>query len=233
MFQLSDKLNNIKISKKLPAMIVVAGIVSACVIGVISYLKVQETVYQEQAGKLSALLNARGQELQGYLQSIEEDLNVTAKNPMVLEAMRGFKQSWDALDNGAQDYLQSTYMTDQMENFMYASDDSLYTQMHKNYHPWFRELLLTREYYDIFLVDMAGNLIYSVYKEPDYATNLQSGKWKDTDLANAYKQALAVDAGKQVFFDFRPYGPSKGAPASFISRAVLDEKGVKQGVLVF
>ena len=37
----------------------------------------------------------------------------------------------------------------------------------------------------------------------------------------------------QYFFDFKPYAPSHGAPASFISQAILDENGSLAGILVF
>ena len=81
---------------------------------------------------------------------------------------------------------------------------------------------------------MEGDLIYTVFKELDYATNLQSGEFRDTDLGNAFRAARdAAQRDSHHFFDFKPYAPSHGAPASFISTPILDRDGKLQGVLVF
>lgn len=63
---------------------------------------------------------------------------------------------------------------------------------------------------------------------------MNTGKWKDTDLGNAFRAARdGKDPSKQYFFDFKPYAPSHGAPASFISQAVYTTSGRFLGVLVF
>ena len=68
----------------------------------------------------------------------------------------------------------------------------------------------------------------------DYATNLVRDRWSDTDLGEAFRAASANPShGYQAFFDFQPYGPSHGAPASFISTPILDEGGQFMGALVF
>ena len=53
-----------------------------------------------------------------------------------------------------------------------------------------------------------------MFKELDYATNLNTGQWKDTDLGNVFRAASAnARPGAVAFFDFKPYAPSAGAPA--------------------
>lgn len=47
--------------------------------------------------------------------------------------------------------------------------------MLRKYHPYFRGLMEQHEYYDVFLIDVAGNVIYSVFTESDFATNLENG----------------------------------------------------------
>ena len=77
-----------------------------------------------------------------------------------------------------------------------------------------------------------GSLIYTVFKELDYATNLMTGEYSETDLGNAFRAALNGDGESIHFFDFKPYAPSAGAPASFISMPVRN--GIETlGVLVF
>jgi len=43
-----------------------------------------------------------------------------------------------------------------------------------------------------------------VFKELDYATNVVSGEYKDTDLGNAFRAARDGAPGSEYFFDFKP-----------------------------
>ncbi len=114
-----------------------------------------------------------------------------------------------------------------------AKQDCQYNQIHAHYHPKIRQFLETFGYYDIFLFDLKGNLVYSVFKETDYATNFIDGPYKGTNFGDVYRQALAANRpGMIVLEDFKPYEPSYGAAASFIGSPVFHE-GEKVGVAVF
>jgi len=162
---------------------------------------------------------------------------ITANNGFTKNALKDFKTGWEFIDGNPTQYLQNAYLPDGLDaakriDIIKAKDGSVYSEYHAQYHPFFKDMLEKRGYYDIFLFDTKGNLTYTVFKELDYATNMYSGKWKDTDLANAYKAALNGQKGSISFFDFKPYEPSYGAPASFMSTPVFDN-GRKIGVLVF
>ena len=109
---------------------------------------------------------------------------------------------------------------------------SSYMQAHKKYHASFNAFLEAYSLYDIFMVDLKGNVVYTDFKEKDFATNLKNGVYKDTGLARAYKKALSLNKGEIAFDDFAPYEPSYNAPASFIATPIFDGKK-KVGVLVF
>ena len=110
--------------------------------------------------------------------------------------------------------------------------DSLYMQTHKRYHPQFDAFLQAFSLYDIFLVDLQGNLIYTDFKEKDFATNLKNGIYANTGLGRAFQKGLALNKGQVAFEDFAPYEPSYNAAASFISTPIYIE-GKKEGVLIF
>ena len=110
------------------------------------------------------------------------------------------------------------------------------TMFTKKYHKWFHKLQQDEGYYDVFLFDTEGNLIYSVFKELDYATNFNAGggKWAGSDLGVVYRDAMKITSHSDVAFtDFAPYGPSHGAPASFMAHPVVDGDGKNVGVLAF
>ena len=98
-----------------------------------------------------------------------------------------------------------------------------YGQAHALYHPIYRSHLQRSEYYDIFLIDTEGNVVYSVFKELDYATNLLNGAWRDSGLARVARAALALDEpGALAVEDYAPYGPSYESPAMFLASPIRD-----------
>ncbi len=232
--------NRIKIGTKLPLIITGASLLLSVAIGTANYLSASSATHTTIESKLGAIMEDRKVSLDGYLSSIEQDIRVTATNKMVLGAVTDFDRAWRELGTNQTETLQRLYIEDnphptgQKDNLDAAEDSSRYSAFHREYHPWFRQLLRERGYYDIFLFDLDGNLLYTVFKELDYATNLLDGEWKDTDLGNAYRAAIDnPKAGTINFFDFQPYAPSHGAPASFMSTPLVNEYGVVQGVLVF
>jgi len=110
--------------------------------------------------------------------------------------------------------------------------DSIYMRAHKKYHPSFNKFLDSFSLYDIFLVNLKGDVVYTDFKEKDFATNLKHGVYANTGLAKAYKKALNMKKGEIAFDDFKPYEPSYNAPASFIATPIFID-GEKKGVLVF
>jgi len=115
-----------------------------------------------------------------------------------------------------------------------ADDGSLYSEAHQEYHPYIRQLLETFGYYDIFLVEPeTGFIVYSVYKEIDFATSLKTGPYANTAIGKAFKRALKSSDRDTVFMeDFEPYAPSYNAPAAFISSSVYSGDRLI-GVLIF
>lgn len=115
-----------------------------------------------------------------------------------------------------------------------AAAPASYNRAHAKYHAKIRMFLKKFGYYDIFLIDQeTGNVVYSVYKEIDYATSLRDGPYAHTGLSSAFKKVADV-GGRDVvaLSDFSPYTPSYEDQASFIASPIFD--GDKQvGVLAF
>ena len=109
---------------------------------------------------------------------------------------------------------------------------SSYMTSHSKYHESYNSFLTNFSLYDIFMVDLKGNIVYTVFKEKDYATNLKTGIYSDTGIANVYKNALNLTKGEIAFDDFAPYEPSYYSPASFIGTPVFINSELK-GVLIF
>ncbi len=110
--------------------------------------------------------------------------------------------------------------------------DFSYMEAHKTYHESFDNILTAFSLYDIFLVDLKGNVIYTDFKEKDFATNLKDGPYSNTGLGEVYNKALQLDESKIAFSDFKPYEPSYNQAASFIGTPIYID-GVKKGIMIF
>ncbi|MEJ1161539.1 methyl-accepting chemotaxis protein [Prosthecomicrobium sp. N25] len=231
----------LKIRHKIPLAVVGFALLVGMGVGAASYWTASAKVRTLTEERLTALAEERKGQLSDYLGAIEQDLTVLAANPSVSSALADFEKAFKAIPGDASAALKKTYIHDnpnptgQKHKLDHGPARDGYDAVHARYHPWFRQLLEARGYYDIFLFDRDGNLVYTCFKEEDFSTNFASGKggpWVDTDLGRAYRAALAGKTGSVHFFDFKAYAPSYDVPASFIATPVV-VNGETVGVFAF
>ncbi|MCW8955605.1 MAG: methyl-accepting chemotaxis protein, partial [Gammaproteobacteria bacterium] len=74
-------------------------------------------------------------------------------------------------------------------------------------------------YEDLFLIDTKGNVFYSVEHEKEYQTNLETGKYNDTNLGQLFRKVNK--SGKFGMSDLAKYAPSNDVPAGFMAAPVI------------
>ncbi len=227
------------ISLKLPIIVVALSLVAIVAMGSVSLLASKSTVIEEVEIGMEALGKSKTRAIEAFLQSIDRDLTLTARSEKTASAIAAFSSAFKSYGDPVRE-LQQIYITDNpnpagaKDEMNAAGNGSVYDTAHARYHPYFNALQDAHEYYDVFLFDTEGNLVYSVFKELDYATNMLTGQWKNTDLAEVFRRAIKQGPNDpSVFEDFEPYGPSADAPASFIARPVFNEAGKMVGVLAY
>ncbi|MTI42127.1 methyl-accepting chemotaxis protein [Roseibium hamelinense] len=231
--------NSISVKFKIPAAILCGAMLVGIGIGISSYFTAAREIHLLTEHRLQAVAENRRFELEDYLEAIKTDLKLVSELPFTADALTAFKVAWMDISGDKTSALKKAYISNnphplgEKHLLDSANDNPAYDIVHQTFHPWFRELLIDRGYYDIFLFNKEGDLVYTVFKEEDFATNfMPGGPWAETDLGNAFRAALNGPDNEVHFYDFAPYQPSYGAPASFISRPVV-AGGEKIGVLVF
>lgn len=128
----------------------------------------------------------------------------------------------------------NSYPTGAKSKLDHAADGSDYSHAHALYHPVLRNFLEKFGYYDIFLIDaVTGDMLYSVFKEVDFATSLVDGPYRSTNFGKVVQSAMSNSEKDFVqLIDFEPYDPSYHTPASFIASPVYDGDE-KTGIVVF
>jgi hypothetical protein len=71
-------------------------------------------------------------------------------------------------------------------------------------------------YYDLFLIALNGDVLYTVAKESDLGENLINGSLQRSPLGKCFQKAVNCVA----FEDFEPYAPSNNEPAAFVGAPV-------------
>lgn len=218
-----------RIKHKLPVAALVltlftAGATSMAAITVAG--KQAENIYAED---LAAVADGRRNELKLYLSNIRLDLQSLASRPDTADALRAFTDGWGQVGADTGEELQFRYIEDnpydvgEKDLMDMAMEGDAYDIAHSTYHGRFRNHLKTRGYYDIFLFDTEGNLVYTVFKEIDFATNVVDGDYAQSGLGDVYRGAMDAPTNDVISFaDFERYAPSNGAAASFMSAPVFD-----------
>ncbi len=217
-------------------------IFSVLLITISSFVFARTNIIDGELNQLSLVRDGHKETIEEYFKVIQSDMKTFVADPTTQTAMRDFASAFREIREGGQDpvkYLQRLYIdqnpnpTGKKDLLIAANDGSRYSALHRRYHRFFRTINQEKGFYDVFLVDRSGNLVYTVFKELDYATNLRTGKYKDTNIARAFKRAMqAADSGRIVIEDFKPYAPSNGDPAAFIATAIKSPAGTVLGVYI-
>ncbi len=151
--------------------------------------------------------------------------------PRLSQAISG-KINYETYEPGSQaaKYLQHYYITEnpnpvgEKDKLVAAEDGSNYSKTHREYHEIFRHLIQVYGYYDLFLIDYrTGEIVYSVYKETDYATSLNQGPYSQSGLAQLVEKVRENPERRNVeIVDFQTYRPSYGAPAAFLGAPIYN-----------
>ena len=168
----------------------------ASIIGYFAYRRSMDALEREASTGLVAVAKTRADHINDYFNEKKRDLALLSWDPQVAGALARVNEVIE------QDGLLST------EHLRAVA----------KIRPFFRKYLDAHGLYDFFLISPRGAVVFSIANENDFGTNLRTGKYRDTQLARAYRDAVGLlSTGVS---DFRYYAPS-GAPAAFLVAPVL------------
>ena len=108
-------------------------------------------------------------------------------------------------------------------------DDNSYARAHSRHHPRFRRMVEKLGYYDLYIIDIeSGDIVYTVNKEEDFASNLIDGPYDTSNLAELFRRIQrAPDQGVVQMVDYARYRPSNSRSQAFVAAPVfVDGKAI-------
>ncbi len=161
--------------------------------------------------------------------------------PKLAENVQGKPLLFSYMPDGmASRYLQYNYIannpnpTGKKSLLNNALDGSRYSDIHQQIQSIYRKFINQFGYYDLLLIDAeTGDVVYTVEKEVDFATNIYQGAYSRSNLAEVVQEVSeGHDPGIVAITDFEIYRPSYAAPAAFIASPIFDGAELI-GVLAF
>ena len=189
---------NMKLARKLPIAIGLFVAFTITVMSAVNVVLTHRIISIQAEEKLDSVGRLKSQRVKALLDAIDRDLRLQAASPTTVTALialaDGFQQTENASDRLRRVYIdENKHPVGSKDKLVKADTGSNYGPIHGIYHPNFDAIQDEMDYYDVFLFDTEGNLIYSVFKENDFATNMITGPWADSGLAEAYRQAAEND----------------------------------------
>ncbi|MBM7660134.1 methyl-accepting chemotaxis protein [Bacillus mesophilus] len=200
------KKNNKRISltAKMIFIFLSISLIPLAVLGVVSTSSSSTAIEEEKESKLSAVRDIKKTQVENYFKERFADISILAKRDDVIDAMAEYKVVFENYGINSEEYkeINAKYQ----ENLKYFVDEY--------------------GYYDLFLIDNVGDVVYTAANESDFGENVVDGSLKDTNLAKAFE----VGKENTTLEDYAYYEPSK-AFASFIASPVKDKNGSFLGVV--
>lgn len=170
-------------------------------ISVLYFLNLRSDFEQNTQKYLDQVLNQRAQATQNYIDTLENQLETTALLPATKKYLNKYKELF------------------KNKKINRDADTDLF----------YKDLLAKYGYYDLFIIDMNGNIVYTVKKESDLHQNLRSKMLKDSGLTWAFDRSKLMSSTEISTFAY--YKPSM-AKASFITTPIFEQNKIA-GILAF
>ena len=190
-----SKKKGLSLSYKLIFIMLVISLIPLGISAFLSMRSSSQALEEANFNQLSAIKTIKANQIESFFAERSGDISVLSSTPIIKDSLADFN---------------SSYETGGLEGSNYKSNLSKYDDYFNNY-------VNEYGYYDVFLINTDGDIVYTQAKESDLGENLSSGSLSSSNLADAYTEGK----NKITLVDYKHYSPSD-APASFIAAPVKD-----------
>jgi methyl-accepting chemotaxis protein len=114
-----------------------------------------------------------------------------------------------------------------------TNDGTDYSVVHEKYHQTMLSFKEHFGFYDVFLIDQQGKIVYTVNKEIDFTASLLNGPYAGSGLSKVFQQVMNAEKDNFIAItDFAPYLSFYDNQAAFIGTSIVDGVGNRAGALV-
>lgn len=195
------------ITQRLILLFALIAILPLALFGFLSISQHERDMRVEIESRMTRLADRKSMEIRQYLERRIEAARLLARSEMVKRAFP---------------LLLAAYT-------QRSKDVARYEALNAYYHHALSAYVDEGGFYDVFLITPQGEIVYTQQHEADFATNLNTGPYQHTALANAFRESsMTLESSVS---EFENYAPSSAAAAFVTSPIVIDNRLI--GVLAF
>ncbi|MCF6331224.1 MAG: HAMP domain-containing protein [Sulfurimonas sp.] len=177
-----------------------------------NYIEYEQKLKKATFNEIKQTSNLKARFIDNWFSYRKTDISVWSQSKDNIYFLKELSVLYKKSKLESQDFVKS----DDYLNFIKTKEDTL--------------ILLSQQYdyiYDLFLIDLNGNILFNVTKENDLKGSLFDGKYKDTKFANAVQDTLKYQ--KLNFSDLERYNFSNGLISGFMTAPIVDKTGKNIG----
>lgn len=233
------KTGNIPLKFKLPGIILGCCLATALAILVVAQVQMRTYAIERAKEQFHLTGSVRQDRLADWLSRLRRDAVILSGNPSTADAIVRLGTAFNGIPGNAVTTLHEVYITNnphpagERQKLVSVEGPLSYFRQHAQFHPNLDTFRAEEGLYDVFLFDLQGNAIYTVFKEVDFATNFFNGPNADSGLGRLLVKVRDGKPGEVYFSDFEPYAPSEGVPAAFLATQITTAQGTTIGYLAF
>ncbi|WP_295893730.1 methyl-accepting chemotaxis protein [uncultured Vibrio sp.] len=240
---MSQWLGQIKLSRLIIGALVFIGVVPALVLGLNAVLLTQTALTERSYNQLDTVRSIKSSQINSFFEEREGDMDVLVDvaNTLQLEGFRKLEAINQSQASQVTEYIKQLKLGLRLFADSYATKmvmtefDRAYQaqgnrisgrqwgSVAENYGKEVDQFQQQFGWYDAFLINTNGDIVYTSTREDDLGKNIRSSNIKGTGLEKAFSRAQASNNKEQVYFgDFTLYHYSDNAPAGFFVTAILN-----------
>ncbi|MCK5871925.1 MAG: HAMP domain-containing protein [Methylococcales bacterium] len=223
-------LRDLSLRKRLLAFFLLVGIIPFAVNGFIAATSSSNALEKQIFDSLTAVRQVKKERLKSYFDARKDDVSVLA-NTVIAMRNEGFNKL-EAIQS-LQKLQIENYFNDRLLLMTDVQHDRRFTAAFTqgdlvNREKGFKVFLARSGFSQLYIIDPAGNIIYSSAKKLNLTGNVKQGYLKSSGLGRAFKASRS-----QIFIqDFSLFEPSK-AQMAFFATPLMDNAGRYLGSAVF
>ncbi len=227
-------IQNLNLKVKFTLLFILIGLIPAIIIATISTSNSSSDVTTKVYNQLTAINQIKKQAIITYFSERQADMGVLVNIADTLKT-RAFEQL-TGVNTLKKSQVLDYINTNSNQLRILADAPSLHNSLIKlnknfsNKKKWqrvlsendksYKSLLTYFGWYDFFILNKKGDIIYSVTRESDLGKNVINDLSK-TSFNRAFSRAKSSSTDDVSFADFLPYPPSNNEPAAFSVKAVI------------
>ena len=198
-----------KINHKLVFAFLSISLTPLIIFAYISINMASNSIQAQAFSQLESVRSIKKAQISNYLSSLKASLQVLNDDPYASEAFNAFDKAItsDGLDSNA------------------------WRQAENKYAERFIKINKVNAWYDLFFINLQGDIIFTAAKESDLGSNIPQSSINQTSLGDAFQRTRQKGLTEITVTDFKPYPPSNNEPAAFMMTKLISQNGTHSGYI--